>query len=352
MIDTDTDKLNVFSTLSGDPEDILTHYPDIKVMARNRYKRPEETEDAVSEIFVLRATNGENQCLAFSQHTFWSGIAQGFHSDGLSDHAMMARRLTTQIVKTLRRFEKLSNSYRIAIAAADAAPSEGISFVQNKYASNVGHEFGSFLDDLYALRDAINAIIHKIHLKADVSFSTKNFKKKLETAPVSALTKMIQGSMFDPTAGDLIVSHMSTYRAVAIHSLGTSNPVSGDSLVTKFADGPIGRVSWLVYPLYDDMEKLKEIEFGASGSVFEKMEFEEFKRFATLEKHIDAMDFGYRCFVRLLQTADLLGSELGMTPRHLTITDKDILSAEFRDEDGNRKRLHRDGLTGELVERD
>lgn len=348
LIDAHAEYPFVWSALNG-PQDILSFYPEIRIIGRTRFASVEEMKEPISPNFVIRSASRSHQCLAFHQHTFWSGMANGFSQDGAAESAHICRRLSTQIIKSTRRLEKLSLSYRSALPTQKIPEDGSISFHQDKYSSNIGNEFGSLLDDLYGLRDAINVIVYKLLLQKNGGFSTRALKKAVADHPSSPTVELIKAAMFDEFCGDLIISKMSTYRGVALHSMGTSNPLTSDSVMIKCANGPLGKIARIVYPLYDDISQLKEIEAGKSFGPIDKRE--EFERFAKLDNHLDAMEFAYDCFVRLLQIAESLGAELGLEPQHIKLTDRDILKATFTDEDGNVVHLERDPTTGELVRR-
>ncbi|UCA45385.1 hypothetical protein [Pseudochrobactrum sp. XF203] len=338
----------IWSALNG-PEDILSFYPEIRIIGRTRFSTVEDMKESISPNFAIRSTSHSNQCLAFNQHTFWSGVANGFSQDGAAESAHICRRLSTQIIKSTRRLEKLSLSYRSALPSQKIPEDGSVSFQQDKFASNIGNEFGSFLDDLYGLRDAINVIVYKILLGKEGSFSTSALKKAVAACELSPTVDLINAAMFDDVDGDLIISKMSTYRGVALHSMGTSNPVTLDSLMIKSVSGPLGKIARLVYPLYDDITQLKEIEAGKSFRLIHNRD--EFERFAKLDNHLDGMEFAYDCFVRLLQIAESLGIELRLEPRHIQLTDRDILKATFTDDNGNVVHLERDPISGALKER-
>lgn len=337
----------LWSTLNG-PSDILSFYPGIRIIGRTRFSTADEMSEPISPNFAIRAVSRSNQCLAFNQHTFWSGVANGFGKDGAAENAHFCRRLSTQIIKSTRRLEKLSLSYRLALPFQEIPKEGDVSFHQNKLASNIGNEFGSLLDDLYGLRDAINVIVYKVLLGRSGSFSTKALKKAISPISSSPTANLISSAMFDEADGDLIISKMSTYRGVALHCMGTSNPATLDSVMVKCVSGALGTIARIVYPLYDDITELKEIEAGRSFGP--RQDRNALERFAKLDNHLDGMDFAYDCFVRLLQIAESLGIELRVEPRHMQLTDRDILKATFTDEDGNVINLERDPVSGEQFE--
>lgn len=102
-------------------------------------------------------------------------------------------------------------------------------------------------------------------------------------------------------SGDLLIDHMSLYRSVAQHCLGATNPVLGDIYQLRVSTEPFGDLPYLIYPLYDDIGKMREIEQGSSKGILEGFPIEEAKRFFGLGDYRDALEFCYDCFVRLLR---------------------------------------------------
>lgn len=96
----------------------------------------------------------------------------------------------------------------------------------------------------------------------------------------------------------------------------TSNPVAGDGTLFKEEAGAFGPILRAVYPLSDDMAKLREIERGTSVGFSFRRNQGELWRFLSLSRHDDALDFGFDCFARLLTMRRLLGEELALESRH------------------------------------
>jgi hypothetical protein len=163
------------------------------------------------------------------------------------------------------------------------------------------------------------------------------------------IARMIADSMF-LERGDLLIDHMSLYRSIALHCLGATNPVVGDVYKLGMSAGPYGRFPYLIYPLYDDIEKMRAIEQGSSKGILERATREEAIRFLTVPSHRDALEFCYDCFVRLLRMCEALGTEVAIEPVTVTLTDDDILEVTLTDETGKVTRAKRDEKTGKLVE--
>lgn len=349
LMEHNSSEMIVFPATARDLEEVLQDYSQIRLLGCNKYDQVEELHDIIADNFSLDVTDEQGWCLAFNQHTHWSGVANGLHQEGKIDEALMCNRLSTQIIKSTRRLEKLSRAYGFAFENSKPDRKSLFSLKSDKYSANIGYEFGSLLDDLYATRDAIGAIVLRIYFNERGSFSTKKLRTKVMSAPTSPLLAMISESMFSPDAGDMLISRMSTYRGVALHCMGTSNPVTHDSVLMKSESGRFGEIYRVIYPLYDDLEELKRIEKGEPALTL-KDRTKEFHRFAMLEHHIDALEFGYDCLVRLLRIAELLAAAVPLASQPLRLTEANILKIEYTDKDGKRVRLRRDDASGKLVE--
>ncbi|MBV9484408.1 hypothetical protein [Bradyrhizobium sp.] len=172
--------------------------------------------------------------------------------------------------------------------------------------------------------------------------------KALVTTETDGSAQLISHAMFSD-AGDRLLDHMALYRSVAQHCLGATNPIFGDAYQLRLSAGPFGKLLYLIYPLYDDIEKMRAIERGSSIGILERPSKEELERFGGLRHYRDALEFCYDCFVRLLKIGEFLRQETGIEPRPITITDKDILELVVTDETGKVTRAKRD-QTGRLVE--
>lgn len=307
----------------------LFDYQSIRVLARSTCYDDTELNDPISDVFALRAVGPDGKCLAFSQGFYWSGVAHVLHERNMYLEEGLVRRLTTQFRTSLRRFEKLFIAYSTFLETLAEKPPKKGHCVRNKHTVNIGSEFGALLEALYGLRDAVNSVAYRMLFGEVTAFQTKKLKSKVLASKQSAFARLVNASMFDEEGGDLLLSRMSTYRAVALHSMGTSNPVVGDSVLFKEEAGIFGRILRAVYPLYDDMAKLKEIERGTGVGFSFRRDVEEFQRFLSRSVHEDALDFGFDCFARLLTLARLLGEELELESRHPIITDDDIVSVDL-----------------------
>jgi hypothetical protein len=307
----------------------LFDYRNVRVFARSKCHDDDELNDPISYNLALRALGPDGKCLVYSQQLYWEGVSHVFHERRMYPEEGLVRRLVTQIRTCLRRFEKLFISYSIFLETFEKNPPLRGNCLKNKHTTNIGSEFGALLDSLYALRDAVNSIAYRLLFHENGIFNTKKFRMKILGSSKSGFVQLVSGAMFEEKDGDLILSRMSTYRSVALHCMGTSNPVVRDSIIFKEESGIFGPILRAVYPLYDDMAKLKAIELGTAIGFSFPRDTDEIKRFLSISCHQDALDFGFDCFERLLTIALLLGEELELESRLPVITDKDIISHEF-----------------------
>ncbi|MDR6663497.1 hypothetical protein J2W51_006091 [Tardiphaga robiniae] len=327
----------------------LAGQKDIRVIGRNHFSVAEEMQDAITSNFSIPTTNRHSQCLAHAQATVWSELANGLHLDGRGADSLIANRVASQIRLCLSRLERLSHAYRtvlMAITEKNRTPSE-TKFTNDKYSQHIGSEYRSVLNELYSLRDAILAGTHRLRFQKSEPYKIGTVKASC-VAETSKAAELIFESMF-AEGGDRLIDHMSLHRAVAQHCLGATNPIFGDVYSLRSSNGPYGLLPYLVFPLYDDIGKMREIEQGSSKGILERPPKDEAIRFMSLERHQDALEFSYDCFERLLKICELVQLEIDVEPRPMTLTENEILELTITDENGNTRRAKRDEVTGKLV---
>ncbi|WP_407148791.1 hypothetical protein [Bradyrhizobium sp. ORS 86] len=317
----------------------------------NYFNVAQEMHDAVTSNFAIAGITPIGQCPAEYQFARWDGIATALHQSQRGADALIAKRVASEIRSSRARFERLSAAYRTVLSEtwtrSKPAPAAHI-FTSDKYAAYIGNEYRAVLNALYGLRDAILAATHRLGFRRQEPFNLKKLKQ-LIAIEATEVAKLISDSMFS-SSGDLLIDHMSLYRSIAQHCLGTTSPIFGDVYQLRRSNGPYGELRYLVYPLYDDIEKMRAIERGASQGVLEPPSDEEIKRFGSLGHYRDALEFCYDCFHRLLRIADLLQQEAGIAPQVLTLTEEQILELTITDATGKVTRVGRDENTGRLVE--
>jgi hypothetical protein len=302
--------------------------PNLRVFASSTCRDDTELNDPISETFALSVVGPDRTSLNVSQARYWSGVANACRLNGRLVEEAQFRRLVTHIRRSTRRFEKLHLSYSYTLERYQQTQVERRHFVKSKFSNDIGYEFCSLLDDLYGLRDAVNDLIFRVALNGTGPFRTKKLINGLKNAPKTELFKLVSHSMFDDS-GDLLLLKMSTYRSVAMHCMGTTNPVIGNAISFSDEDTNLGPFRRMFFPLYDDLSKLKEIEEETpKGFAFDAGE-EEFTRFSNLENHLDALEFGFDCLVRLLTISFLLSVETKLESRDFEITDEDILDQQI-----------------------
>lgn len=330
------------------PQKVFQGYAPLRVLGRTTYQHADEMRDPVTDNFVLSAATAQHKCLANSQLQHWRGIAVALEMDGRGPDSNLASRIGSQIRICTRRLEQLSNAYRTVLSlVGEPARSDQRSVKCDKYAQHIGTEFRSLLNELYGLRDAINAAAYRLKYALDKGFNSDRFRRAVE-ADAGGFGRLALQSMYDPSA-DRLIEHMSLQRNVMLHSLGRNHPIFGDGYQQLLATGPLGDIPYLIWPLYDDMDRLREIDRSSSRGVLCDITREEAERFLASPDRTDALEFAFDCLVRLLRMAELLAAETALPSRLRTITDDDIVEATFTDETGKVQRVRRDGTTGKLV---
>ena len=336
---------------------LLDGQAPLRILGRTRYDTADQLSESVTSNFMLSALNAKttserrttNQCLAFGQTQHWSGIAVTLSGAGRDSDAMLATRVRSQINACLKRLERLSTAYRttMAYAGSSQAPSR-TTYTGGAYAEHLGVEYRSCINELYSLRDAISSAAFRLVFGRSDPFDMRKMRAAVKVLESEAAL-LIDRSMFD-TEGDLLIDKMSLYRSIALHCLGATNPVVHDVYQLRESTGPFGGLYYLVYPLYDDMAKMREIEQGSSKGILTPAPRSEVERFFNLPEHLDALDFSFDCFVRLLRICELVGDEAGIEPTVTTIKEEEILELRWTDENGVTRYFKRDKTTGKLVE--
>jgi len=95
---------------------------------------------------------------------------------------------------------------------------------------------------------------------------------------------------------------------------------------------------------------MRTIEQGSSKGVLDAPSRAEAERFLSISSHVDALEFCYDCFVRLLEICEALASEIKIEPKAIVITKNEILEATVTNAYGETRRVKRDEATGQLVE--
>lgn len=328
-----------------DVKTLLLPYKDVRVLGRTTYQHLDEMRDPVTPNFIIAALTANNKCLATDQERYWSGVANVFYAGGRVSEGALAKRIASQVRICTRRLESLSKAYKLTLVTIkpSVAP-EPQTITSDKYAQHIGTEYRSLLSELYNLRDAITTATSGLKYRC----KTSGFKSAV-ASDLSELGRLFSKSMYDPD-GDLLIQRMSLYRSVGQHYLGSNNPLFGDAYQQRVTSGPHGDYHYLVFPLYDDEDRMQAIVDGQPMDRLAEKTQNEAKRFLSKVDHLDALEFSFDCYSRLLRIAETLAKDVGLESRAHVVTDDDILDIEFTDENGKIIRMKRDGTTGKLTE--
>lgn len=345
-----THSLSPFSLLSDESVfSLLEKHKGLRLLAMNHFRFAEEMNDPITDNFILAVT-GKKRCIAEEQFHYWRGISHALHEDGRASDSLISSRVASQIGLCIKRLEALSTAYRTTLLVnnQNSPPDkETFQLTSDKYAHRIGSEYRSLLNELYSLRDAILAATFRLSYNQTTPYALR-YLKPFVLAKDTLSGRLISDSMYDED-GSLYIQKMSLYRAVGQHCLGSNNPVLSDVYKLQVSDGPFGQLPFIIYPLYDDFDKMKEIETESPKGVLEIPSREETIRFASLPNHTDALEFSYDCFVNLLTIASAVAEEAKIPPRVMQLNDTNMLELSFTDEDGKRVHLKRDEATGLLA---
>lgn len=321
-------------------------YRGLRVLGRTTYEFAEDMKEPITDNFIIGECDAKQHCLAQTQQQHWCGVSNGLSEAGSEAH--LARRLASQIRTCTQRLERLSLAYRTVLSILGPSDeTDARSITNSKYAQHIGIEYRSLLNELFGLRDAIIAMALRF-LYGQKGGATVNALKQRVANDQSAFALLTKSSMFDE-GGDLLLARMALHRSIALHCLGATNPFFGDGYQRRIETGPYGKLSFLTVPIIDDIGQMRAIERDYSKGSLDNPKREDAESFLKQAEHLDALEFSYDCFVRLLRMAELLASEVGLASRPLTITDEDILDATFT-RGGRVTRVRRDATTGKLVE--
>jgi len=208
---------------------ILDKQNELRVLGRNHFDQAEDMRDFVTTNFVVAAWDEKRRCLAEAQARHWGGVARTLHEGGKSSESLLAQRLSLQIRTSLKRFERLSIAYRTTLSDVvwDETSVDFNALTSDKYAHHIGLEYRSCLNELYSLRDAILVVMFRLKLGRTDSFSIRKLRNALKEE-IEGAGHLIYTSMFSET-GDKLIDQMSLYRSIALHCIGSTNPVFGDS---------------------------------------------------------------------------------------------------------------------------
>ena len=329
---------------------LIGEHKELRILGRTRNSSAEELRSPISDNFSTAILNTSNRCAASVQQDYWAGIAVACHKNSNDSDGLKAKRLERQIGLVVARLEHLAKAYRTVMSVLDSGEAPH-SLISNKYAKYLGIEYQSCLNELYGLRDATLAAAYRFAFGCRDAYSQTKLKNLVLNPPAAQnVAELITRSMYSQN-GDLLLERMSLYRNIAQHCLGTTNPIfQGDVYQICISRGPFGNIPYLILPLYDDMDKIRQIERGSSKGIFQRLPREEAERFLNISPHQDALEFCFTCLERLLRICEEIAAETPISPEQIVITGENILRAEFRHRDGTILKFRRDESTGELVE--
>lgn len=283
---------------------------------RTKCYEDKELYDPLPEQIAIHANGPDNRCLAHGQDFYWEGVRHVQYENGNNYEFFIVSRYLTQLRRVRDRLSKLFSAYQLAYDSREVVPKDrDATSISNKYTDHIGNEFCSILDEIVSMRDAALNIIYRMNYKTTKDFKMRDFKNYILSAPKDDLRDAIANSMFDPNSGDMLLDHMALHRNVATHATGKVNPVSGNFAIVRSFDGCFGKLKQLIFPLYDDIEAMRELNSNTAKQFYFRRDNEELKRFLDKEFHLDALDFAFDCYKRILSITCLAGTAGGFESR-------------------------------------
>ncbi len=327
---------------------LLQNQKPLRILGITYFSHTEEMNEAIMPNFQISSIDSKKRYFTESQFQLWSGIGTALSRTHRNGEAILANRVRQQIHVCSSRLERLLAAYRSTTVRASALNSIKHGFTSDAYAHYLGTEYRALINELYSLRDALLAATFRLLFKRADPFSV-NKVKALVGEDSGKTSKLISNSMFE--GGDLLIDRMSLYRSIALHCLGATNPLIGDIYQFRESEGVYGKLQYLVYPLYDDIERMRRIERGSSKGLFETAEESELRRFLELPSHQDALEFCFDCLNRLLRISEALAADAGISPEIVEIKEDEILELKIMENGVVTRHYERDSATGKLQEK-
>jgi hypothetical protein len=319
----------------------LNYLAPLKILTRTHFNRAEELHDPL-ESSSLYLANASGISLENEQSARWIGFSIAYRSRRDTLKARWAERIDKQILFCRNTLDALIRSYRSTLTSnllesEICYPEVGtFRYTENKYSTDIGYRAQSCLNELYALRDLIMSFLFEGLYGQKVSLSRMNDFINSDDRFGFASTILPLFSRDVPIGK---IALMSIYRNVFFHYTGPRSGPFGPMYCFRENYGPLGLVPYLVYPLYDDIDRLKLIERGKYlDNDSTEVQKQEAIRFMQLSSHLDVLDLCYECFVILLMISELIEKQIPLKSENVVLTDKDILDLTLHGADGQVKK--------------
>jgi hypothetical protein len=330
--------------------DPLNSLAPLRILTQSHFNSAEELHDPLeSTSLFLRNTSGVS--FDVEQSNRWTGLSTAYINRRETFKAKRAERIGTQIRFCRNTLDALIKSYRSAltvnlVGTGISHPDDGeIRFTADKHSIDIGYRTQSCLNELYALRDFIMYFLFEdlYGRKISLSKASELLKSDDRFGLAAIITPLINR---DSPMGRIALT--SLYRNVFFHYTGSQIHPLGPMYCFRECSGPLGFVPYLLYPLYDNIERLKSIERGRiTDDDGVDAQREEAIRFMKLSTQTDALELCYDTFVDLLVISKEVEKQIQITSENIVIKDSDILEATLRDADGKVTHFKRNS-DGEL----
>jgi hypothetical protein len=338
------------STLQHDLELITP----LRILTKSLFSAPQDMHYPLPETYLLIPTS-QGSGFDTQQLRRWFGLSTAYGFQRANTTALRAERIAKQILFCRDTLYTLNRSYKFTMTRNVTSdnisyPTDGtVHFMSDKYAADIDYRTQSCLNELYALRDYLLYFLFE-DMYSQKGISIRGGLMLLEQDDKFGLATMLS-PMFAETSPMGLIALMSPYRNAFFHFMGTKNNPFGQAYCFREASSVFGDIPYLIYPLYDDINRLRSIERGASlDEGTSEQSKDEAKRFMQLANYTDALEFCYDSFISLLALSSAIEKQVKLASKNVELTDSDILEATFRHSDGTVAHFVK-GEDGKLVEK-
>lgn len=341
-----------WTQLDATPQWVLDHITPLRILTKSYFQSADELHDPIPDSALYLPTSRPD-ISDVTQFRRWFGLSTAFAAQEKHTTALRAERIGKQILFCRDTLFALQRSYLFAMDHTFqeeniSYPEDGnVHFMLNKYATDIGYRTHTCLNELQGLRDfLLYYIFEDMYLKnIGIVDGLKMIQANDKFNFGSLLSHMFSNG--DPMGP---IALMSLYRNVFFHFTGTSNNPLGQAYCFRETESMFGRVPYLIYPLHDDLARLKAIERRAplgEGTKHDRQK--EAERFMKLSNYRDGLEFCYDSFLALLLLSSAIERKVDLASETVTLTDSDILQATVRNSDGTVHHYAK-GPDGKLVE--
>jgi hypothetical protein len=260
-------KRSIFWTqIDSTPQIALNFIKPLRILTESVFDSAEAMHDPIPDT-SLHISNSRRSGWDIAQVQRWSGLSTAYASQQKYTTALRAERIGKQILFCRDTLFALQRSYLFTMGQnlpqnQISYPHNGtVHFMSDKYSTDIGYRTQSCLNELYALRDfLLYFLFEDMYQKKGIGI-----RKGLELLRNDDKFHLhsLLSLMLSDTAPIGPIALISLYRNVFFHFMGAKNNPLGQAYCFHEIDSMFGHIPYLIYPLYDNVTRLRAIERGA-----------------------------------------------------------------------------------------